>query len=358
MSIGRILLGIYRKLQYRIYGRTFKGIMSPGKSCIVEDMTPEITHGDVVHPCVRYCEDGFEGHHWWMVYTPYYKADASLENPVLCYGCSEDASAPTEWKYYCNIQRQHAHGYNSDPTMFFQDGRLFVFWRENETPNTDVHHCVRATFGCEVKNKTCFPIDVPLLIEQSVSEDIETCPTILPHRDGYIAYAMHLRFFSPSLRSMHGRLGKLVNRLALLADLLGIYSQQRSYGLSIWKGKTLGRPFEYDKTLKFRGVNKLYRPWHMDFFDWQGKRYAIVQTNQSNSDLALAVSDDYEHFTFFKRPIITNTTIGKLGIYKPTAGIIGDRLYLYYTAQDYHNRALNKLYLTEMNFTELLSFLE
>lgn len=84
----------------------------------------------------------------------------------------------------------------------------------------------------------------------------------------------------------------------------------------------------------------------MDFFEYGGKLYAIVQTNQCNADLCLVYSDDYEHFTFYNRPLITNGTIGKYGIYKPTAGIVGDTLFLYYTAQDPDNRALNKLYMT------------
>ena len=94
----------------------------------------------------------------------------------------------------------------------------------------------------------------------------------------------------------------------------------------------------------------------MDLFDWEGKRYAIIQTNQSNADLCLAVSEDMEHFTMFKKPLITNATIDKLGIYKPCAAVTPDgKFYLYYTAQDKDNRALNKLYMTSMQFDELLS---
>ena len=73
-----------------------------------------------------------------------------------------------------------------------------------------------------------------------------------------------------------------------------------------------------------------------------------------NADLCLAYSDDYKNFTFFGKPLITNTTIGKLGIYKPTAGVIGDKFYLYYTAEDMDNRALNKIYKAEMDFEQLI----
>ena len=354
MSAARRLLGLFRELQYRIYGRSFVGVMHPGVLCTVEDRMPEMTHGDVVHPCVRYIEDGFEGHKWWMVYTPYYAANASLENPILCYGDSDNSEAPTHWSFYCEIQPQQSKGYNSDPTMFFKDGRLFVFWRENETPRADACGCFRATFGGEVKSKKLVPFENPILMEQFDNEDRETCPTIIPSGDGYMAYAMHLRFFSSYLHSIKGVLGKLLNRCVVVLDLLGIYSQQKSYGVSHWENDSLQTPFKYKTTVRFIGVNGLYRPWHMDFFDYDGVRYAIVQTNQSNADLCLAKSTDGIMFTFYKKPLITNQTIGKVGIYKPTALVVDDVFYLYYTAQDKYNRVLNQLYIAKLPFEKLL----
>ena len=354
MSVARRLLGLFRELQYRMYGRSFVGVMQPGMLCTVEDRTPEMTHGDVVHPCVRYIEEGFEGHKWWMVYTPYYAANASLENPVLCYGDSDDSEAPTHWLFYCEIQPQQSKGYNSDPTMFFKDGRLFVFWRENETPRTDACGCYRATFGGEVKSKKLVPFENPILMEQFDIEDRETCPAIIPSGDGYMAYAMHLRFFSSRLRTMKGFFGKVVNRCSVMLDLLGLYSQQNSYGVAVWSGDSLQNSFVYKKTVRFNGVNRLYRPWHMDFFDYDGMMYAIVQTNQSNADLCLARSEDGETFTFFKKPLITNRTIGMVGIYKPTALVVDDVFYLYYTAQDKGNRALNRLYVSKTSINQLL----
>lgn len=355
MSVARRLLGLFRELQYRMYGRSFVGVMSHGDVCSVEDRTPGLTHGDVVHPCVRYIEECFEGHKWWMVYTPYYAANASLENPILCYGDSETDEAPKRWFFCCVIQPQQSRGYNSDPTMFFRDGRLFVFWRENETPRTDAFHCCRATFGGEVKAGKLVPFENPLLVEPLNYEDRETCPTIIPSDGSYMSYAMHLRFFSSRLRSMKGVLGKLLNRCAVVLDLLGVCSQQKSYGIAIWTGDTLQHSFSYKKTVRFKGVNKLYRPWHMDFFDYDGVRYAIVQTNQSNADLCLAKSTDGETFTFFKKPLITNRTIDMVGIYKPTALVVDDVFYLYYTAQDKDNRALNKLYMTKMSINQILN---
>lgn len=92
----------------------------------------------------------------------------------------------------------------------------------------------------------------------------------------------------------------------------------------------------------------------MDFFLYDGVKYAIVQTNQCNADLCLAKCIGNDNFEFFKKPLITNASIGKVGIYKPTAGVINGLFYIYYTAQDKTNRSLNKLYLSTMPFEELL----
>ena len=147
----------------------------------------------------------------------------------------------------------------------------------------------------------------------------------------------------------------MVERFLLITDLLGFYSQQKHFGVAIWKGGAPDEPFTYLKTVKFHNCNILYRPWHMDLFDYGRKRYIVLQTNMSNADLCLAESTDGEFFTLFKHPIVTNKSIGMVGIYKPCAGVTNKGVfYLYYTAQDIDNRALNKLYLTTMPFGDLL----
>lgn len=357
-KVARNILKYYRFFQYKLLGRRQYGVLQPGVNVIIEPFRFDINHGDVVHPCVRYVADGYLGYHWWLVYTPYYKGDASMENPVLCYAEGNDPNTPPiEWKYYCLVNEKPADGYNSDPTLFYRDGALYVFWRENYEKSGYPYY--RATFAAKVAEKRVERIESPLLISHDDEEDAETCPCFMPTKDGMaMAYGMHLRFHSPLIKRINPQMKKIVNKITLITDLLGGYSQQKHYGLAIWqqdKDDWLGH-YCHTKTLKFKNCNALYRPWHMDFFDWEGRRYAIIQTNMSNADLCLAESSDGEDFTFFKRPLITNKSIGKIGIYKPCAGVTPNGIfYLYYTAQDVDNRALNKLYLTETPFGELLS---
>lgn len=360
MVFNRKILEIYRKLQYPIYSRPHYGIMQPGTEVNVEPFRFEENHGDIVHPCVRYIEDGFEGHKWWMVYTPYYAADSSMENPILCYAEETDQNTlPTEWKVYGLVNEKPEDGYNSDPTLLYKDGQLYVFWRENYEHSTRYHKYIRATYGVKVKSGSFEKVGKEILYTEDKEIDAETCPTFMLNRDGSVtAYAMHLKFHSERIRDMrHAWMKKIALKVAGITDLLGIYAQQKHYGIAIWKQNgDIAMPFEHVKTIKIANCNKLYRPWHMDLFDWEGKRYAIIQTNQSNADLCLAVSGDMQHFTMLRKPLITNETIGKLGIYKPCAGVTSDgTFYLYYTAQDPNNRALNKLYLTSMSFDELLA---
>ena len=132
----RKLLSYYRKIQYLVYKRSEHGVMSPGTEVLLEPYKYEENHGDVVHPCVRFIPDGFEGYKWWMVYTPYYEANAMIENPILCYSEEMDENkAPIEWKVYCIVNEKPQDGYNSDPTLLYDNGQLFVYWRENIVEN-------------------------------------------------------------------------------------------------------------------------------------------------------------------------------------------------------------------------------
>lgn len=361
MNILRTVLSAYRHIQYAICSRPLYGVMQPGVEMNTVLFRFEENHGDIVHPCIRYIEEGYLGHHWWMVYTPYYKSDASLENPILCYAEGNNPNTPpTEWKFYCLVNEKPTDGYNSDPTLLYEDGTLYVFWRENYDNN--LRGCFRATYVAKVVENGVEKMIKPLLATPDSEEDAETCPCFMPTKDGKVmAYGMHLRFHSPRIKGMKQPWKGIVSKLSLITDLLGSYSQQKHYGLAIWRqgGNDWLMPFEHKKTVKFKNCNALYRPWHMDFFDWQGKRYCVVQTNQCNADIALAVSGDNENFTFYKRPLITNDTIGMLGIYKPCAGVTSDgHFYLYYTAQDKNNRSQNKLYLTMCQFREILRIID
>ena len=356
----RKILSLYRRFQYFLYGRKRKGIMKPGMLVDVEPYRFDTNFGDIVHPCVRYIQEGFEGYKWWMIYTPYYGADSKLENPILCYSESKLNIPPVKWNFYMEIQKQPEFGYNSDPNLLYEHGSLYVFWRENNTNNTKVDNVFRATYGGYVKQRKLYKFKNPILFSKDEEHDNETCPTFIVNDcSSYRAYAMDLRFHLKYIKKLPKFTRKIINFILQILKVIGVYSQQKSYGISIWESKRINDTFTYKRTVKIRKCNMLYRPWHMDFFKYENVIYSIIQTNQCNADIVLAKSENGIDFTIFTNPLITNETIQKKGIYKPTAGVTSDNLfYLYYTAQDPNNRKLNKLYLTTMNFNELKEKLE
>lgn len=354
MTFLRHIINSYRFVQYTICGRSKNGTMLPGVACHTEPFKLEINHGDIVHPCVRYIPDGYDGHKWWMVYTPYYGANPEMENPILCYAESNAPVPPTEWKVYCEVKEQPKKGYNSDPALLYTNGNLYVFWREFQTPSILAAGHQVGTFGGLVKGGRIVNEFGPVVWSDDAEIDPEVSPTFIQKNDGYLCLAMHLKFHSKWVKKQKPAVRKILSKVITVCDFLGLGGQQKSYGVARWQSGRIDKPFKYIDTVKFMNCNLLYRPWHMDFFEHEGRLYAIIQTNQMNADLCLAYSDDYEHFIFYDKPLITNSTIGKLGIYKPTAGVIRNIFYLYYTAQDAKNRALNKVYKAEMDFEQLL----
>lgn len=355
MNISRKVLSAYRKLQYRICGRSTFGVMEAGTLCSHTPFEEEINHGDVVHPCVRYIPEGYHGYKWWMAYTPYYASNDKTENPILCYGANETAEPPTHWIVAYQVQGQPEKGYNSDPTLFYDEGKLYVMWRENLTDRCVNAGFSRATFGAEVLKDGIGEVFGPLVGTKDPEVDPETSPAFIKKEDGtYRCLATHITFYSKTIKNLPVLVKKIINPVLLVIDLLGIWSQQKAHGLAQWTCNQVDGDYCLDRTVKFQNQNTLYRPWHIDFFEWNQRLYAIVQSNQCNADICLAESIDRIHFRMFSKPLMTNETCGKIGIYKPTAGVVDGKFFLYYTAQDMDNRSLNRLYLTTMDFNTLL----
>lgn len=101
--------------------------------------------GQLTHPCVRHFPDGWCGHEYWMVATPYPNSAIDLENPCLWY--SDDGydwsaegipnpldTAPTE--------DGASVGYNSDPHLLLVGNTMEVWWR--------TYYQSGSNAGCEV----------------------------------------------------------------------------------------------------------------------------------------------------------------------------------------------------------------
>ena len=342
------------------HGYSSKGMMPVGVQCHVDDPTIDLTHGDVVHPCVRYIEEGFEGHQWWMVYTPYYAENSKLENPRLCYADAGEGVAPTEWKFYCSIVDKPDSGYNSDPTMLFYNNELFIFWRENRTSRTKELGYTRITIGCRVCEKRVVYLSGYQLMESSSFFDKEVCPTFIERKGSCRAYAIHVDwnpdfvFRIPSY--IASKLFKY--KIIYILDALGICAMNKCHGVAIWDSDSLGQTYRYSRTIQFENTSRLYQPWHMDIFessiDDDDSLYAVVQSRQRHARICLARSKDGDSFRFYRNPLITSKTIGRIGLYKPTSIQIHSKLFLYYTALDNKDGNLHRLFVTSIDWKDLL----
>lgn len=348
-----------RSVLFNLNGLPIKGGLSNIEECSVEDPTMDITHGDVIHPCVRYIEEGFEGHHWWMVYTPLYDFNEKLENPRLCYSVAEKGGEPTVWKFYCNITESPQLGYNSDPNIVFHEGKLFVFWRESETENVkDIGAC-RATYGCYVQLKKVYKLPNPILFEKELYSDKEISPTFICQNGNKKAFCMHLLLHHERILRLPDFLVWLIYRIYEVTDALGIYNRIRCYGVSIWEGTSFNSSFKYVKTIKFDGVSRIYSLWHMDLFEASSLNgniknlYAVILNNEKYGDINLACYKDGECFNFIKMPLVTGRNIGKVRLYKPTAQVVDGKFYLFFTAREKSNMKLNKLFVTSIEWSKL-----
>ncbi len=356
------LLERYRRALFFCHGYTSRGMMPAGVPSEVEDPTIELTHGDVVHPCVRYIEEGFEGHKWWMVYTPYYGDDSRLENPRLCYSDAAEGEVPVKWIFYCTIVGAQETGYNSDPTMIYDNSQLYVFWRECHTPKAKEQKCRKLTVGCKVHSKQVTFLSEPQMVDALDSIDREVSPTLVARNGSYRAYAMHLDFVPQYIRYIPSFIGRKLYRsgIVFLLDALGILNMNKSYGVAIWDSSTIERRFQYKKTVQFKNITKLYSPWHMDIFKSNSPKeddvlYAVVQTRQRHARICLARCIGGEEFSFFKKPLLTTKDIGMMRLYKPSAVLVGDKFYLFYTAHDNDDMKWNRLFVTSIDWELLMS---
>ena len=346
------IIPVYRVCLRWVFRCPNRGVLPPGRLCAVEDPTEGETHGDIVHPCVRYENKGGSGR-WWMVYTPFYRNDSQLENPRLCFADEKDGDAPFVWHFDRFIKERPISGYNSDPTLLIDNGKKYVFWRENYTPLSNHFDCSRITIGCEVQDESCRYFSSPQLFNAPRHQDREVCPTFLPVSEGYRAYAMDIRFCSPNKYTRPDWQSRLLARLSSLANVLFFYDSQKCFGVSLWDSPTLEGPFSYSKTVRFTGVHPLFHPWHMDLFETEGLLYAVVQTNKNNGDVYLAYSKDRESFRFFKKPLVTSRDAGG-GIYKPSALVVNGVFYLFYTRKESAHSPLNQMFVSSINWGCLL----
>lgn len=309
-----------------------KNAMTLGVEVLGWTPDPDKYKNDNIHPCVRYYPDGFAGHKWWMVTTPYYGGNSAIENPILYWGDSREGELPPlEWGGGVVVEDTPPTGYNSDACIYNDGARLWVFWRENGSPDTSTTGG-RATFGRYTTDGVNFSekkLFAPLGFSiPGKTGDAEMCPIVVNFDGSLKLFGAHYEF-TPN---------------------------RRPYGLAIWD--IADNDLDNNQFTLTKTVGQLYRSgfnfWHFDLFKHDGKYYCVT-TPESGAEILIGVSDDCENFKFWNMPLLSNAVAGTSYLYKPTAMVHQGILYVWHPNR-IDGRA--RIFMTQRAFSEVIGALD
>lgn len=311
---------------------------------IIDIVTPqeENYHNDCLHPCIREVPEGFCGYTWIMVQTPYYGNNNKLENPIL-YG-SVDETYPKNWTPLCVVKETPSKGFNSDATIYYEAGKLFVFWREVNTPLCDELGVSMTTVGVSTTDCLHFSPAKVYLTNKHKNYDLEQSPVLIKKNENYLFYAVHYQY----------------------------YPFRRNIGLTLWVGSNLDKPdfllkkqlklpkaIVCDKLKQFRIFKKIifvpkplqHDVWHIDIFEYNSILY-LFTCAEFGDNLVLYQSINGNNFTVCRKPLVNaHKSETKWNFrpyfYKPTGFIKDNILFLYYTTKTPENPLRNVLFLSK-----------
>ena len=311
----------------------------------VEIKTPEFDKykNDCLHPCIRFIPSGFMGYKWWMVQSPYYGRDSKLENPILYF--SKDKTFPLNWECKGVIRDTPLTGFNSDPTLFYENNKLWIFWREYLTPLCTELKVSKATVGFFTLDGINFSSVQVYLTERETDIDREQCPILIKKDNKYLFYAVYYQY-KPIRKNL---------------------------GLTIWEGTSLESPdfklkaivkidavYTCDKSKQLKICNQLFfipKPlkhdiWHFDLFEYKSRLY-MFSVAEWGDNIMLSESKDYKNFKTYRKPLINTHYSEQLYgyrqyVYKPTGYIFKNTLFINYTAVSKNDINKNELFYTKI----------
>ena len=266
-----------------------------------------------------------------------------LENPLLY--CSDEKNFPLNWKFSSIVKDTPAIGFNSDPTIFYENNKLWVFWREYQTENCKEVNADIVTFGSYTIDGYNFSQSRPFLINIGTDEDKEQSPILIKRNGKYQFYTVDYRYFP----------------------------QKGCNGIAIWEGDCLEQPnFIYKYTLKFSSVytcdkykqlklfgTYLFIPkpllnelWHFDLIEYNGL-LLILWVSEWGDNIMLSYSFDYEKFNHLTLPLINSHVSQQFYLYKPTGSVVDNELCFYYTAVSKQSVNCNELFMNKIPLSKL-----
>ena len=299
----------------------------------LNNLDPKYGHW-FIHPCVRYVPQGFSGHKWWMVVTPYPNYNNKYENPVLYYGLGNDVKPPAKWEMVGVVQGSHDKGYNADCNLFFDEDKIWIIWKEKDTENSDINK----TGNCIM----CRPYDgknfgsVFKLFDNDSSDEVHLiAPSVLNVGDKIICYATAYDNKS-TMDSCHPH---GYNKIAVWSTLGGNFSS--GFSLNEMLSPNCPKDFDY---------------WHADFCFYDGIIYSVV-SNQIADTILFGRSLDGKIFEYIETPLFSRKGNNYKYMYKPSLVIIDGKGYVFFPKKKFKSRSVDIFY-GEFNLSDIIYLFE
>lgn len=268
----------------------------------------------LVHPCVRYIEKGLNGHKWWMAVTPYPNANSRYEQPILFYGEGNDTIPPKNWRFVGLVQDWHPDGgYNADPNLFFDGTKLWIFWKECKTSNTDREHA----YNCVM----CKYFD---------GKKFGTPIRVLNNND-----SINVRLTAPIVYEKEGKIKLIATEFEHPRDHENEALPFGNSHFAVWelRGAEFSRDaFSYQKKA-IQNYKKGFDFWHADICQLNDFLYASVVTPGQANEILIGFSKNGENFNFLPKPLLSSKGNGISRMYKPSLVFVGKTAYLFYPAR-------------------------
>ena len=263
----------------------------------------------LVHPCVRYIPEGFANHKWWLVVTPYPNHNSKYEQPVLFYGDGEDVAPPKKWIYVDIVQNAHENGFNSDPNLFYDAGKLWIFWKETGTENTNgtpKSHSIMARYFDGVRFGTIQKMAVN--IDENKANVF--APVVLKIKDKIIMLATAFE---------HER----------------VLDKQMPYGhnhLAIWNLNHHildNASFVYDRTV-IQDYPESFNFWHTDMCNVDDRIYLSVVSNEIANELLIGLSRDGFNYRYSEQPLLSSRSNNMDSLYKASIVVVEKKVFVFH----------------------------
>jgi hypothetical protein len=256
------------------------------------------------HPSILYIKEGWQGATHWLATTPYPDSRVEFENPCIYYTNAADPVVFYPIKNNPILPYPDEGKFNSDVELYFEKDILYSIIREYN--NLNAHK--------EIK------------VQSSTDGQSWSSPYTL-----FSTSDTTKELLSPSILNYKNTL-----RLYCLNGNAGIYKRGVCTGIDILEGESLtASAFTQVATGNFLNKNEIgVEPWHCDVFEHAGKLYMVLcaraikrKTFRAPMETYLAVSENYQDFHIFPRPLIRH-----IKSYRPSAYIDGKTLYLYFSS--------------------------